>query len=153
LAVSVVIWIFIDKQFVSDVLRQKNQDLYIMCSLFILLFFYIATTVLTRMDSVNVLRQAGKEWTAETNRTGSLKSTDVQINQLKNDSQSRPREVVQIYQLSNILELTTGIEAGLVVADPRYLSMFSDIQNIQFQPTLGSKFDIIIEDFQLDDSF
>ena len=153
LAVSVVIWIFIDKQFVSDVLRQKNQDLYIMCSLFILLFFYIATTVLTRMDSVNVLRQAGKEWIAETNRTGSLKSTDVQINQLKNDSQSRPREVVQIYQLSNILELTTGIEAGLVVADPRYLSMFSDIQNIQCQYILGSKFDIIIEDFQLDDSF
>ena len=153
LAVSVTIWIFIDKQFVSDVLRQKNQDLYVMSSLFVLLFFYIATTVLTRMDSVNVLREAGKEWVSETSRTVSLKSTDEQINRLKKDNQSRPRQVVQIFQLSNILELTTGIEAGLVVADPRYLSMFGEIQSIQCQYILDSDFNIIIEDSQLDDSF
>ena len=153
LAVSVTIWIFIDKQFVSDVLRQKNQDLYVMSSLFVLLFFYIATTVLTRMDSVNVLREAGKEWVSETSRTVSLKSTDEQINRLKKDNQSRPRQVVQIFQLSNILELTTGIEAGLVVADPRYLSMFGEIQSIQCQYILDSEFNIIIEDSQLDDSF
>ena len=153
LAVSVTIWIFIDKQFVSDVLRQKNQDLYVMSSLFVLLFFYIATTVLTRMDSVNVLREAGTEWVAETNRTASLKSADEQINRLKIDNQSRPFQVVQIFQLSNILELTTGIEAGLVVADPRYLSMFGEIQNIQCQYILDSEFNIIIEDYQLDDSF
>ena len=105
------------------------------------------------MDSVNVLREAGKEWVSETSRTVSLKSTDEQINRLKKDNQSRPRQVVQIFQLSNILELTTGIEAGLVVADPRYLSMFGEIQSIQCQYILDSEFNIIIEDSQLDDSF
>ena len=153
LAVSVLMWIFIDKQFVSDVLRQKNQDLFVISSLFLLLFVYIATTVLTRMDSVNVLREAGTEWVAETNRTASLKSTDEQINRLKIDNQSRPLQVVQIFQLSNILELTTGIEAGLVVADPRYLSMFGEIQDIQCQYILRSEINVIIEDYQLDDSF
>lgn len=153
LAVSVMIWIFIDKQFVLDVLKQKNQNLYVMSLLVVLLFFYIASTVLTRMDAVNVLREAGTEWVAETSRTNSLKSTDEQLDRLKKDNQSRPREVVQIFQLSNILELTTGVEAGLVVADPRYLSMFEEIQSIQCEYILGSEFNIIIEDSQLVDSF
>ena len=153
LAVSVTIWIFIDKQFVSDLLRQKNQDFYVMSSLFVLLFFYIATTVLTRMDAVNVLRQAGTEWDEETKRTANLKSAKQQINRLKIDYKSSPLQVVQIFQLSNILELTTGIEAGLIVADPRYLSMFGEFQDLQCQYILSSEFRIIIEDSQLDDSF
>ena len=153
LAVSILIWIFIDKQFLLDALRLKTINFYIMPLLASSLFFYIATTVLTRMDTVNVLRQAGMEWDAETSRTATLKSTDEQLKQLKKDTQSRPYQVAQIFQLSNILELTTGIEAGLVVADPRYLSMFRELQSIQCQYSLGSDFKIIIEDSQLDDFF
>ena len=151
MTVSVMIWIFIDWQFVSDVLTHKTQNLNIISSLVILLFFYIATTVLTRMDAIPVWRQAGTEWNGETNRTVILKSTNEQINRLKIENQSRPPQVVQIYTLSNILELTTGIEAGLVTSDPRYLSMFREFQNIQCQYILGSEFNIIIEDSLLED--
>ena len=153
LAVSFLIWISIDKQFVSNVLRLKTQNSYVVSSLVALLFFYIGTTVLTRMDAVHVLRQAGTEWEEESSRTVRLKSTGELIDRLKKDNQSRPREVVQIFSLSNILELTTGIEAGLIVADPRYLSMFREFQNLQCQYILGSKFDIIIEDSLLEDNF
>ena len=153
LAVSIMIWIFIDRQFVSDVLMQKNRYLNVISLLVVMLFCYISITVLTRMDAVNVLRQAGTEWDEETNRTANLKSAEQQINQLKLDNQSRPLQVVQIFQLSNILELTTGIEAGLIVTDPRYLSMFREFQDLQCQYILSSEFNIIIEDSQLDDSF
>ncbi|CAB4749656.1 unannotated protein [freshwater metagenome] len=153
LAVSVMIWIFTDAQFVCEFFRFKTQNLYIVSSFFVLIFFYVTTTVLNRMDAVHVLRQAGTEWDEETNRTSNLKSAEQQINRLKIDNQSRPLQVVQIFQLSNILELTTGIEAGLIVADPRYLSMFGEFQDLQCQYILSSEFNIIIEDSQLDDSF
>ena len=153
LAVSVMIWIFADKQFLLDVLRLKTKSFYITPSLVILLFFFIATTTLTRMDTINVLRQAGTEWDVEKSRTFNLKSIKEEIKRLQKDNQSRPHQVAQIFQLSNIMELTTGIEAGLVVADPRYLSMFREFQSIQCQYTLGSNFKIIIEDSQLDDFF
>jgi len=153
LAVSVITWIFIDKQFVSEFLRYKTQRSYIVSSLFVIMFFYIATTVLTRMDAVHVLRRAGTEWYEESSRTARLKSTDEQVNRLKYENQSRPLRIVQIFPLSNILELTTGIEAGLIVADPRYLSMFGEFQNLQCQYILDSKFELIIEDSLLDDNF
>lgn len=153
LAVSVMLWIFADKQFLFDVLRLKTKSFYITPSLVIFLFFFIATTVLTRMDTINVLRQAGTEWDVEKSRTFNLKSIDEEINRLQKINQIRSHQVAQIFQLSNIMELTTGIEAGLVVADPRYLSMFREFQSIQCQYTLDSNFKIIIEDSQLDDFF
>lgn len=153
LAISAILWVFIDKQFLLNRLRQSPQNLHILPVLGISLFFYIATISLTRMDAVHVLRQAGIVWSEESTRTASLKNADERIDRLKDDFQNSPLKTGQILPLSNILELTSGIEAGLVVSDPRYLSMFPAFRTMQCQFIIDSEFDLIIEEFALDDRF
>jgi len=146
LAVSVIIWIFVDKQFVLHVLKNKLQSLRMLAMIFSLLFFYIATIVLSRMDSVHVLRQAGTVWDEEALRVLSLKESDGQIETVRQLESKSDSEVGQILPLSNILELSTGVEAVLVVSHPAYLSMFWDFQSIQCQYLRDLKKDLVIEE-------
>ena len=153
LGVSIIIWIFSDKEFALTILNQRTQNLFILPVLVFLMFFFIATISLTRMDYVHVLRQAGTGWDEELHQSASLRSAIEQINQLKNRESKLDSKVVQILPLSNILELTTGIEAELVISDPRYLSMFGGFQKVQCQYILDSGFDLVIEQSVLGNNF
>ena len=153
LGVSIIVWLFSDREFVITILRQNTRTLLILPVLVFSMFFFIATITLTRMDAVHVLRQAGTAWDEESNRSAILRSASEEINQLKNREPNLNFKVRQIFPLSNILELTTGIEAGLVVSGPWYLSMFGEIQKIQCQYISDSKIEIIIEEPVLENNF
>lgn len=153
LTVSVIIWMFIDKEYVLNIIRQKTHNFNVLPFLVFSLFFYIASITLTRMDFVNVLQRAGTVWDDESDRSARLKSAADQINQLKSRESRPDLKVGQIFTLSNILELTTGIEAGLVVSDPRYLSMFEEFQKIQCKYILDSNLKLVVEESVLEDNF
>lgn len=146
LAVSVVSWIFVDKQFISHVLMNRLKNLRILSIMFSSLFFFIGTTVLTRMDAVHVLRQAGTVWDEEALRSISLREFGEQIGTVRKSESKSESEVGQILPLSNLLELSTGIEAVLVVSHPAYLSMFWDFQKIQCQYLGDLKKNLVIEE-------
>ena len=149
LAVSILIWLFIDKEFILNTIKNRSQNTFILPVLIFSLFALIATIALTRMNAVHVLRQAGTVWSEESERTANLVTMFDEIDEFSNKKSDSEFRVGQILRLSNILELTTGVEAGLVVATPNELAVSKEYQRIQCEYLKSSDLDIVIEESDL----
>lgn len=149
LAVSILIWFFIDKEFFLNTIKNRFQISFILPVLIFSLFALITTIALTRMDAVHVLRQAGTVWSEESKRTANLVTMIDEIDGFGNNKSNSEFRVGQILRLSNILELTTGVEAGLVVATPNELAIAKEYQRIQCEYLKSSDLDIVIEESDL----
>ena len=149
LAVAIILWIFADKEFLFTFVFRRPVKLLLLPCLVCSLFFYLATMSLFRMDAVHVLRQSGMLWDEEVSRTNSLNSVVRQVEALKKDKAEGSYRVGQVLPLSNILELTSGIEASLVVSHPEYLALSFEFQAIQCKYLIDSNLKLIVETFDL----
>ena len=149
LASSILIWLFIDKEFISNTFKKKFLHISILPVLIFSLFSFIATLTLTRMNAVHVLRQAGTVWSEEYERSANLETMVEQSSEFGKQKSDSVFKVGQLLRLSNILELTTGVEASLVVSSPDYLTLSSVYQKIQCEYLDDSDLDIVIEESDL----